>query len=242
MVLPHKYTGLFLVQLDGMPPRYYFNTILPLLEADGNAGSCIALTKYCQMAITVTAGGGSTLQVVQPTQPAQNVSLLMQSHLLLCHYFPFWGTQPPTNDIQPLVAHLTAYQNEQTVCQNQAWQEKIDKEHTMVAVWLGPKNFSRLLRYSQVASEDHLSPFWKALAGAPACDWLMILQGKVIGELLSMDAVFLAEEFTVNLNLITHLISLQWAMITPDSLETDCLGNAYLFTDLDEEECQRINK
>ncbi len=79
----------------------------------------------------------------------------------------------------------------------------------MVAVWLGPENFSRHLFYSQVASEDHLSLLWKALAGAPAHDQLMILQGKVRGELLSMDAVFLAEEFTVDHNLLTHLTSLQ---------------------------------
>jgi hypothetical protein len=223
MVLPHKCVGLFLAQPDGIPPHYYFYTILPLLEADGPAGACIALTKYCQMAITVSAGGESTLQVVPPTPPAHNVTLLTQSHLLLRHYFPtLLGAQPPTHDLQSLVAHLTAYQNEQTVCQDQTRQEKIEKERTTVAVWLGPENFSRLLRYSQVVSEDHLSPLWKALAGAPARDRLMILQGKVHGKLLSMDAVFLAEEFTVDLNLLTHLTSLQWAMITPDSLETGC--------------------
>jgi hypothetical protein len=70
MVLPHKYVGLFLAQPNGMPPCYYFDTILPLLKADGTAGACVALTKYCQMAITVTAGGESTLQVIQPTPPA----------------------------------------------------------------------------------------------------------------------------------------------------------------------------
>jgi hypothetical protein len=37
MVLPHKYVGLFLAQPDGIPPCYYFDTILPLLEADGTA-------------------------------------------------------------------------------------------------------------------------------------------------------------------------------------------------------------
>ncbi len=243
MDLPHKYVGLFLAQPDEIPPRYYFDTILPLLEADGTAGACAALTKYCQMAITVPARGESTLQVVPPTPPACNVTLLMQSHLLLCHYLPsLLGAQPPTHDLQPLVAHLTAYQNEQTVCQDQAQQEKIEKECTMVAVWLGPENFSCLLCYSQVASKDHLSPLWKALAGAPARDGLMILQGKVHGELLSMDAVFLAEEFTVNLNLLTHLTSLQWAMVTPNSLKTSCLGNAFLFTDSNVEERQRINK
>jgi hypothetical protein len=155
--------------------------------------ACVALTKYCQMAITVIAGGESALHIIPPTPPARNVTLLTQSHLLLCHYFPtLFGAQSPTHDLQPLVAHLTAYQNEQTVCQDHAWQEKNEKEGTMVAVWLGPKNFSRLLYYSQVASKDHLSLFWKVLAGAPARDWLMILQWKVCGELLSMDAVFLA--------------------------------------------------
>jgi hypothetical protein len=243
MVLPHKYVGLFLAQPGGIPPHYYFDTILPLMEADGTAGACIALTKYCQMAITVTAGGESTLQVVTPTPPARNATLLMQSHLLLHHYFPtLLGTQPPIHDLQPLVAHLTTYQNEQTVHQDQAQQEKIEKERTTVAVWLGPENFSRLLRYSQVASKGHLSPLWKALAGAPARDRLMILQGKVCGKLLSMDAVFLAEEFTVDLDLLTHLTSLQWAIITPESVKTGCLGNAFLFTDSKLEERQRINK
>jgi hypothetical protein len=82
----------------------------------------------------------------------------------------------------------------------------------------------------------------KALAGAPARDRLMILQGKVCGKFLSMDAIFSAEEFTINLNLLTHLTSLQWAMITPDSLKTGCLGNAFLFTDSNVEEHQRMNK
>jgi hypothetical protein len=111
MALPHKYVGLFLVQPNGIPLHYYFDTILPLLEADGTAGACIALTKYCQMAITVTTGWESTLQVVPPTPPARNVTLLMQSNLLLCHYFlTLLGAQPPTHDLQPLVVHLTPYQ------------------------------------------------------------------------------------------------------------------------------------
>ncbi len=110
MVLPHKYVGLFLAQPDGIPLRYYLDTILPLLEADDTAGACVALIKYCQMAITVSARGESTLQVVPPNPPARNVTLLMQSHLLLGHYFPtLLGAQPPTHDLQPLVVHLTAY-------------------------------------------------------------------------------------------------------------------------------------
>ncbi len=96
MVLPHKYVNLFLAQPNGIPPHYYFNTILPLLEANGTVGACVALTKYCQMAITVSARGESTLQIVPPTSPAHNVTLLTQSHLLLRHYFqPYWAPSHP---------------------------------------------------------------------------------------------------------------------------------------------------
>jgi hypothetical protein len=93
MVLPHKCVGLFLAQPGGMPPRYYFDAILPLLEANGTAGACVALTKYCQMAITVTTGGESTLQAVSPNPPARNVNLLMQAYHLLRHYFPSLGAR-----------------------------------------------------------------------------------------------------------------------------------------------------
>jgi hypothetical protein len=112
-----------------------------------------------------------------------------------------------------LVANLTAYQQEQTVHHNQAWQEKIDKDHTTMAVWLSLKNFTWLLHYSNVTSEDHLALLWKALTCAPALNRLMILQGKVRGKLLNMNAAFLAEEFTANLNLLMHLTILQWALV-----------------------------
>ncbi len=146
MVLPHKYVGLFMVQPDGIPPHYYFDTILPLLEDDGTTEHALPSPSTVKWPSPSPLEGESTLQVVQPTPPARNITLLTQSHLLLCHYFPtLLGAQPPTHDLQPLVAHLTTYQNEQTVCQDQAQQEKIKKERTMVAVWLGPENLSCLL-------------------------------------------------------------------------------------------------
>jgi hypothetical protein len=242
MVLSHKYVSPFLAQPNGVSPRYYFDTILPLMEAEGTAGAFLALTKFCQMTIIVMAAGGSILQVVKPTPLACKAALLTHSHLLLHHYFPTLGAQTPSLDIQLLVAHLTAYQQEQTVHHNQAWQEKINKDCTMVAAWLDPENFTGLLHYSNVTSEDHLALLWKALACAPACDRLMILQGKVRGKHLKMDAVFLAEVFTIKLNLLMHLTSLYWAMVFPYSLEMSCLGNAFLFTNSEMEKHQHINK
>jgi hypothetical protein len=80
MVLPHKYVGLFLAQPNGIPPCYYFDTsILPLLEADGAAGACVALAKYCQIDHHCHRRRG-----VHPAG-CRNITLLMQSHLLLHH-------------------------------------------------------------------------------------------------------------------------------------------------------------
>jgi hypothetical protein len=108
MVLPHKYVGLFLAQPDGIPLRYYFNTILPLLEANGTMEHALPSPSTVKWPSLSPPGGESTLQVIPPTPPAQNVTLLTQSHLLLNHYFPtLLGAQPPTHDLQPLVAHLT---------------------------------------------------------------------------------------------------------------------------------------
>jgi hypothetical protein len=56
------------------------------MEADRSTGAFVALTRYCQTAITITVGGTSTLQVVQPTPPARNTALT-QSHILHCHKF-----------------------------------------------------------------------------------------------------------------------------------------------------------
>ena len=50
IAIPNKYVGLFLSQPNGVPPRYYFNTILPLIEADGMGPTCLPLTTFCQIA------------------------------------------------------------------------------------------------------------------------------------------------------------------------------------------------
>ena len=71
IIIPNKYVGLFLSLPDGVPPRYLFETILPVIEADGMGQSCMLLTYFCQMAITITAArGGSPIQVVHPIPPS----------------------------------------------------------------------------------------------------------------------------------------------------------------------------
>ena len=240
VVLPHKYVGLFLSQLEGITPHYYFETILPVIEADGLAVDCAPLTRFCQMAITrQTANGAPLLEVATPIAPRRHVPLLTQAHGLLAHHLPALLTPSgaPVN-LQSIVDTITAYTMQRQAEKAQAALDKVAKTNATVATWLGPESFGRLLRYCSVANEVDLPPIWSALAQAPAKDRLAILQGKVRNELISLGAVF--EQFTVSLSLLTELTSLRWAMINADALETGSLGNAFLFTDSDVEEMQGL--
>ena len=89
MVIPHKYVGLFLLQLEGVTPRYYFETILPVMEADGLAADCAPLTRFCQIAITRhLMNGNSMLEVNSPVPPHWHIALLTQAHGILSYHLP----------------------------------------------------------------------------------------------------------------------------------------------------------
>ncbi|KAL3823338.1 hypothetical protein ACHAXA_010473, partial [Cyclostephanos tholiformis] len=240
IAIPNKYVGLFLSQPNGVPPRYYFNTILPLIEADGMGQTCLPLTTFCQIAFTRSApGGNSHIQIVEPTPPGRHVPLLTQAVEMLHHHLPALvakGGQP--FDLQPLVNTIVAGQHQRQANQAQARADKLQKE--TVEAWLGPENFQRLLKYCGVAMEADLAPLWPALAKANSKDRLGILQGKVANEFLAMGATY--EKYTPNLYLLTELISLRWPMLNPDALDSGALGNAFLFTDSDVESEQNISR
>ncbi len=87
--IPNKYVGLFLSQPEGVTPRYYFETMLPVIEADGMGQTCMPLTHFCQVAITrPAAGAASTIQVIAPLAPARHVPLLTQASAILHHHLP----------------------------------------------------------------------------------------------------------------------------------------------------------
>ena len=134
MAIPNKYVGLFLSQPDGVRPRYYFETILPVIEADGMGHTCMPLTYFCQMALTVTAGGGAPpVQVAAPNVPARHVPLLIQAASMLHHHLPALsaGGGAPI-DLQPLVNTITAGQQQRQQEQAQARADRQLKDNTMV--------------------------------------------------------------------------------------------------------------
>ena len=240
--IPNKYVGLFLSQPDGVTPRYYFETIHPVIGADGMEQTCMPLTHFCQVALTVAvAGGGSPIQVVTPAAPARHVPLLSQAAAILHHHLPALGSGNGGGlNLTPLVNTIAAGQQQRAAEQAQAQADKLRKETTTVESWLGPENFQRLLRYCGAAVEADLPPLWAALAKATAKDRLGIFQGKVANELIAMGAMF--EKYTPSLYLLTEVTALRWAMLNPDALDTGSLGNAFLFTDSDVETEQGINR
>lgn len=238
--IPNKYVSLFLSQQNGVTPRYYFETILPVIEADGMGPTCMPLTYFCQMAITTAAAGGvSPIQVVAPIPPSRHVPLLTQAIEMLHHLLPALGTGGSKNiDLQPLVNTIVAGQQQRQVETAQARADKQQKE--TVESWLGPENFARLLKYCGVASEADLPPLWPALAKANVKDRLGIFQGKVANEFIAMGALY--EKYTPNLYLLTEITALRWSMINPDALDSGSLGNAFLFTDSDVEAEQGLSR
>ncbi|KAL3808781.1 hypothetical protein ACHAXA_011404 [Cyclostephanos tholiformis] len=239
--LPNKYAALFLAHERGITPRYYFDTILPMIEADGMAGACEPLTRFCLAAITTLAGAGSPVTINSPRPPGRHVPLLEQaSQLLAAHLTGLRRTTAPEVNLQPLINTIMAGQELRVQEQANARLDRELKENTTVAAWLGAENFARLLKYCGVADEADLPPLWSAWAKAPAKDRLTIFEGKVANEFFSLGAIY--EQFTPSLFMLTQITSLKWGMLNPDALETGSLGNAYLFTDTDVELAQGVNR
>jgi len=242
VAIPNKYAGLFLSQPDGVTPRYYFETIHPVIAADGMEATCMPLTHFCQVALTLMAAGGSSpVEVVTPIPPARHVPLLNQAASILHHHLPALSTGGGGGiNLTPLVNTIVAGQQQRAAEQAQAQADKLRKDTTTVESWLGPENFQRLLKYCGAAGEADLPPLWAALAKATARDRLGIFQGKVANELIAMGAAF--EKYTPNLYLLTELTALRWSMINPDALDSGSMGNAFLFTDSDVEAEQGISR
>jgi hypothetical protein len=225
----------------GILPRYYFETIFPLIEADGMAAACKPLTRFCLAAITAHENGGTPITIEAPRPPGRHVPLLEQAaQTLSTHLMGLRRMATPEVNLQPLVNTILAGQEQRQQEQAAARLDKELKENTSVSTWLGAKNFGRLLKYCGIAEEQSLAPLWGTLAKAPAKDRLTIFEGKVANEFLALGAIY--EQFTPSLFLLTQITSMKWGMLNPDALESGLLGNAFLFTDSDVEVAQGINR
>jgi hypothetical protein len=144
---PRKYASLFLAHPGGLSPRYYFKTILSVIEANRLATTCEPLTRFCLMAIT-TSGQGHALAVhiVAPLPPSRHVPLFKQAEaLLMSHLTGFCRVAAPDVNLQPLINTIVAGQQQRQQEQAVTHLDKEIKDKTLVTTWLGVENIARLL-------------------------------------------------------------------------------------------------
>ena len=106
--------------------------------------TCMPLTSFCQMAITLTAVGGVTpTQLVASSAPSCHVPLLLQATWMLHHHLLALTTGGGGNtlDLQPFVNTIAAGQQQRQHKQAQARAKRQQKDSTTVESWLGPKTF-----------------------------------------------------------------------------------------------------
>jgi hypothetical protein len=188
--VPNKYASLFLATAGGVTPRYYVETILPVIEADGMAGTCKPLTRFCLAALTIPGQGQAPTVKINPLPPpGRHVPLLGQADALLVkHLTGLRRVGAPEVNLQPLINTILADQQQQQQEQAVARLDRELKETTSVSTWLGMENFARLLGYTGVQDEDELAPLWAVLSKAPSKDRLGIFKGKVANEFLALGA------------------------------------------------------
>jgi len=160
--IPFKYVPIFLA--TAVTPRYYFETIYPLLVADNNDVACLALTKFFQTAITrAAANTGSPCNGILPIAPMRSDRLLHLRDQLVKHYFPQiqQSSLIQNNLIAQQLATL-AQQNQQNCLVDKA--RRISAKSQSTENYLGTECFERLLRVSRAANETGLATFWKRVA------------------------------------------------------------------------------
>lgn len=89
--LPNKYVSLFMAEGDGVCPRYFFDTVLPVMEADGTDAACLPLIRYFHVALTRWTANSTTaeyLNVARPAPVASSSRLINHVQDLIYHHFP----------------------------------------------------------------------------------------------------------------------------------------------------------
>ncbi len=82
--LPNKYAALFLANAGGVTPRYFVETILPVIKTDGMAATCEPLTHFCVAALTTPGQGQAPMVEIKPlAPPVRHIPLFAQAEALL---------------------------------------------------------------------------------------------------------------------------------------------------------------
>ena len=234
--IPFKYVPIFLA--NEVTPRFYFETILPLITADNNAQDCLALTRYFQLAFVREAPNQwSPLDSVRPVAPGRNIEFLNRRDAVVQKHFPELNqglAMLQQNQIAQQIASFTTMQQQNRIDDEN--RRLADKNQT-VDKFLGQERLDRLLRLSRASTTANLAPIWKRMAASTKSNRLLLLQNMIddAKDILREDHL----TFIVDPALLQTVLSLKWENSHKDSLEHGL--NPFRFGDMEIEQAYQRN-
>ena len=240
VLVPARYAGLILAHGDGMSPRAFFDEVYPLMQVEGTEASCLALTNFVRMAITISVAGNNPLvSVARPLPAPRNVNLLTHSSQLIQHYTSaIIGPPTPVLDLAPVLTHLNTRHAADEARLIQAAAAKVAKEDDAVREWLGDDAFNTLLKISGAADVNGLATIWKSMAKGHHRGRLAVLQGQYRDVMSSLGNHHTPDDYLPNMELLQQLMTAHWAVVNPDELETGSAGNPFKFGDSNTRQAQ----
>ena len=241
--LPNKYVSLFMAAGDGVSPRYFFDTVLPVMEADGTDAACLPLIRYFQIALTRRTATSTTaeyLNVARPSPVARNSQLINHVQHLIYHHFP--QCNPSTTNAQQtqLVSGVAAlYDQRERQYQESKLIKELDKKN-VVSGALGSDVTEKLCRLTQVPSEDQLPKIWHDLAKAKSEGRPGVIKTAVMKHLHTSGEEHLVYE--PSSLFVKRLFGGEWVMHHTDLITAGSVANSFHFTDTNIEQLQHFNQ
>ena len=243
--IPHSVVGLFLAQDGGVPPRYYFQSILPQLEADGVADACLALTHFFQMAITRKGAGQdeSFLEMALPSSPGRIPALMKNQQDLLQHHFPQLSSQAATAQHNLIAQGIGVIASQQQSHYDKLDASKTAEKSNALVKWLGESKVKKLLRLTGTMNQDQLKrecPVYDEMAATADKHRRGVLQTKVEDVLTTRREKYLS--CSVSPGLFLNFTSLKWQRSSENSAKSGFLGNLFLFCEGNDEYQEQLTK
>lgn len=218
VVVPPAYVPLFLTA--PLSPRQAWELVRAQIVADGRDTACEPLIDYLRLALTIVNTGDteSPISITPPTAPLADNFLLDRRHSILQQDFPSLNTALASihqnqiaNELHTLV---TVTQNANT----DANARRLAAQNKTPTDLLGATGSITLQRYSHQNDINNVANVWTLMANSKKSQHLNIWQWEVnrVKELLNE----LQLQFVVEASVVEVLKSLQWPMLTNDSVST----------------------
>ena len=242
--VPHDIAGLFAARPGGITWQYFFSTIYPAIQADGNEGAYAPLILVFQM-MSVGAPGAAIKCAERPAPFTRSVALTERYLATIQAHFPQLapGAAAHANtQIAGALGALTTQNQLHFEEQRRVRADKDAKAAKTVKSWLGELKMKDLLHYTSCRDEAHLvadCPAYLRMAQASKANKLSFLQDAVDASLRGSGNQHL--QVAIPYAVFHNFWKMDWGRMSPNSAKTGFLGNLFLFGETDEEATATLN-